>query len=161
MRLFSPALLVVALACGHPALAAEPAPAPGWPPSEAARDRIVELRAVMSSREATPGEREAARRELAAMLRSPAAPAEPVKAVARAPRAAIAPFPALVSPVAPLPQAPAAVMVPAPRTMPAWPDAESERAASRFKVDPATGGVMVRTPQGYVDPNTGHRLPKR
>lgn len=160
MRLTPAAALFVALAGPAPAVAAEPVATPAWPPTAAARDRMQELRTVMSSRDATPAQREAARQELAAMLRSPAAPPEPMT-VATPPRAAIAPFPAIVSPALQVPQAPTASVVAAPRAIPAWPDAEREAPVSRFKVDPTSGSVMVQTPQGYVDPRTGHRVPRK
>jgi len=148
---------VLGAAPGSPAADTPPA----WPPSAAAQERIAELRGVLFSREASPAQREAARRELSAVLRNPAAPREPVTPSIAPPRAAIAPFPAIASPLAILPSAPAAVVVPAPRAIPAWPDAERETPASRFKVNPSGGALLVETPQGYVDPRTGHRIPKR
>lgn len=158
MRALSIVVVLGVLGAAPESRAAEAAPA--WPPSAATQERITELRGVLSSREASPAQREAARRELAAVLRSPASPREPVTPSIAPPRAAIAPFPAITSPLAILPSAPAATVVPAPRAIPAWPDAEREMPASRFQVHPSGGAVLVETPQGYVDPRTGHRIPK-
>ncbi len=134
--------------------------APAWPPSAEARSRIAELQAVMSARDSTPAQREAAREALARLLRHPdAAEPEELPAV----RAAIAPFPPIPAP-APALQARTATLVAAPRAIPplslpifglALPP------AGRVVIDPATGALFRDTGLGFIDPATGRRIPKR
>ena len=64
----APAILALGLAA-LPALALDTAP---WPPPDAQASRIRELQGVIMSRDSTAAQREAAREELAAFLKSPA-----------------------------------------------------------------------------------------
>jgi hypothetical protein len=123
-----------------------------------------ELQAEISSKEATPEQREAARRELGRLLKSPGS-APPVKPPARA---AIQPFPSVPAAAVPLP--------PAPRTDPGDVAKLEVVTPSRAIVNPATGTVIApvgstvidlrsgrvlqETPSGYMDPLTGRLVPR-
>ena len=123
-----------------------------------------ELQAEISSRQATPEQREAARRELGRLLRSPGA-APPAKSPARA---AIQPFPSVPA---------ASIALPAsPRVDPGDVARLEVVGPSRAIVNPATGTVIApvgstvidlrsgrvlqETPSGYLDPVTGRLIPR-
>jgi hypothetical protein len=130
-----------------------------------------ELQAEIHAKEATPEQREAARRELARLLKSPAAKS-PASGEGRGegsqPRAAIQPFPPIVAPALPLP--------PAPRVDPGDVARLEVVGPSRAIVNPATGAplmplgstmvdtrtgrVLAETPSGFMDPVTGRLIPK-
>ncbi|HEX3097877.1 MAG TPA: hypothetical protein VHQ02_09170 [Usitatibacter sp.] len=142
-----------------------------WPPPEPVQSRMRELQALIRSPGSTMAEREAAREELAGLLKSPAGRDRTTPEEARkvpAARAAIEPYPSVVKPLPPVATTnppPAGVahleVVPAlkppavnPRTgAPALP-------SGRFAVDPSTGGVLHEVPGGYVDPRTGQFVPR-
>jgi hypothetical protein len=153
-------LFVVAL----PAAATDAA---SWPPPDAVVSRMHELQGVISDPESSASQREAARKALADLLKSPAGQAKgptpdekPVH-----PRAAIQPFGQIVKP-APVVSVPVPgvatvdVVVPpritiAPRT--GSPIVPSVGGAA---VDPRTGHIQHETPYGYIDPRTGQFTPK-
>jgi len=124
-----------------------------------------ELQEALSARDATPEQREAARRELARLLMRPGA-ASPV--APGPPRAAIQPSPSIAAPVVPSP--------PAARVDPDDVARLEVTGPSRAIVNPRTGTVvapigstvidlrsgtvLVETPSGYMDPRTGQLIPK-
>jgi len=141
--------------------------APTWPPSEAARARIAELQAVLSSRDATDAQRRAAREELSSYLRLGKPPE--VKAPARAATSPVpgyidtptigkafagspAPVTAPMTRVAPAPPTPSPIANPAGGVVVPTPAGA---------IDPKTGATYVETPAGYIDPRTGQVVPRR
>ena len=144
------------------AFAASALESPTWPPSEEVAARMHELQQVISARDSTPALREAAREELAAMLKSPAGrkPAEPLP-----PRAAIQPFPGIRTPAIPLPPPPAegvarleVIQPPRPLIVPQTGSVLEPREG--YALDPRTGRVWKETPTGYLDPATGRFVPR-
>jgi len=159
-RRFIAALGFIAL----PALAGD---APAWPPSGEVQARMHELQQVIIARDSTPAQRDAARAELANLLKSPsghdkATPDE--KPLRAAPRAAIDPYPSIGAPSIPaIPTPPSAgngvarlevtqhsrpFLIPIPG------------AAGRIAIDPRTGDILRETPAGFVDPKTGQLHPR-
>lgn len=141
-----------------------------WPPPGNVEARMRELQQVIGSRDSTMAQRGAAREELSGLLKSPAGqqrgratdekPQRPV-------RAAIDPYPSVVTPVnvAPLP-APASagvaqievIVPPKPIVNPQTGTVASP--AGRFAVDPRTGNVLHEAGAGFVDPRTGQFVPR-
>ena len=161
------AAIVVALAAPA-ALALESAT---WPPPAPLVEHMHALQQVIIDPQSTAAQREAAREELANLLRSPAGqrPAGEERP-ARPARAAIIPFPSVVQPLPPekpvvppsevahveVIQPPKALVVPGKGavilpTSPATPG---------FAVDPLTGNVLHGVPGGYVEPKTGQFIPR-
>jgi hypothetical protein len=141
-----------------------------WPPSEEVASRMKSLQETLRDPKATAAQREAAREELAGLLKSPAGQARGRTAdekPARPARAAIDPYPSVVRPTpAPAPAAPPPegvarleVVDPPkpvvdPRTGTVLPS------AGDFAIDPRTGAVLHSTPGGFVDPKTGQFIPR-
>ena len=166
MRARFVAALLLAAAGG--AFAADGAP---WPPPEPVQSRMRELQAAIRDPGSTMAQREAAREELAGLLKSPAGRDRATPEEARkvpAARAAIDPYPAIVKPLPPIAATnppPAGVarleVVPAPRPPATNPRTGAPALPSgRFAVDPTTGGVLHEVPGGYVDPRTGQFVPR-
>lgn len=139
-----------------------------WPPPAGVEARMHELQGVIASRDASPGQREAARRELAALLRNPAARA-PTPDQDKAPaRAAIEPYPRIVKPAeGPVPPAPPVAhleVIEPPKTLVPIPGSASAAVPAgpggNFAIDPRTGGVLHAVPGGYIDPRTGQFVPR-
>jgi hypothetical protein len=141
-----------------------------WPPPAPVENRMRELQQVIGSPESTAPQREAAREELAGLLKSPAGQLRGRTAdekPERPARAAIDPFPSIVKPNAtPLPptggvahveviEAPRSVIVPKSGAV-LTPSAPS----GRFAIDPRTGSVLQQIPGGYIDPRTGLVTPR-
>lgn len=163
------AAIVVALAAPA-AFALETAT---WPPPAPEQDRMHALQQVIIDPQSSAAKREAAREELANLLRGPAGqrPAGEEKP-ARPPRAAIVPFPSVVRPLPPeknlvppsevahveVIQPPKPVVIPGKGTV-AVPTAPTLPAPG-FAVDPLTGNVLHGVPGGYVDPKTGQFIPR-
>jgi hypothetical protein len=136
-----------------------------WPPPAPVEARMHELQHVIGDPHATPGEREAARKELGDMLKSPAGQArgrtpdeKPVRA-----RAAIEPLGPIVKPaqspaIATPPVAHVEVISPPPASVAGHPNVAAP--ANGFAVDPRNGHVLHETINGYVDPRTGQFTPK-
>ena len=154
-------------ALGFVALPALAADAPAWPPSEEVQARMHELQQVIIARDSTVAQRDAARAELANLLKSPsgygkATPDE--KPVRVAPRAAIDPFPSIAAPTIPaIPNPPSAgngvarlevIQPPRPFLIPI------PGAAGRIAIDPRTGDILRETPSGFFDPKTGQLHPR-
>ncbi len=158
-----------ALACGLAlaAMLAAAAETAQWPPPSAVEARMHELQGVLSSRESTSAEREAAREELSGLLKSPAGQARgrtPDEKPTRPARAAIDPFPSVVRPEISPPVTPApplahveVVVPPKPIVTPSGAVASP---SNRFAIDPRTGAVLHEIPGGYVDPRTGQVVPR-
>ena len=159
-RRFLAALGVAAL----PALAVD---APAWPPSEELQARMHELQQVIIARDSTPSQRDAARAELANLLKSPsghdkATPDQ--KPLHPPPRAAIDPYPSIAAPSIPaIPTPPSAgngvarlevIQPPRPFLIPI------PGAAGRIAIDPRTGDILRETPSGFIDPKTGALHPR-
>ncbi len=159
------------------ALAASPVHAAGaaWPPPEAQLARMRALQAVIGDPGSTTAQRDAARAELGALLRSPQARGResrgahgaPRRAPARPapPRAAIQPFPSVVMPAPPpLPAKPPGVahleVVEPPKTAVNPQTGSPAVPAGNFAIDPRTGAVLHPVPGGYVDPATGQFVPR-
>ncbi len=137
---------------------------PQWPPPSPVEARMRELQAIIGSRESTAAEREAARKELAGLLKSPAGQARGPTRDEKPARAAIEPLPSMVRPLeGKMPSAPplAHVEVVTPPKMLTIPSTGSTTTPSgRFAVDPRTGAVLHEIPGAYVDPKTGQVIPK-
>lgn len=124
-----------------------------------------ELQAEISSKEATPAQREAARQELGSLLKSPGAALPPAKS---APRAAIQPFPSIAAPTVPAPNAPrvdpddvARLEVVGPSRAIVNPSTGAPvMPLGSTVVDTRTGRVLTETPSGYMDPVTGRLIPR-
>jgi len=150
-----------------PAIALESAQ---WPPPDEVAGRMKALQERLRDPKATAAQREAAREELAGLLKSPAGQARGRTAdekPTRPARAAIDPYPSIVRPTpAPAPAAPPPegvaklqVVEPPkavvdPRTGMVLPR------AGDFAIDPRTGAVLHSTPGGFVDPKTGQFIPR-
>ena len=119
--------------------------------------RMQALHQTINDPKSTMDQRQAAREELANLLKSPAGQAP-------APRAAIEPFgpivkPAINPPISTPPVAHLEVTQP-PRTTVAPSGIAAAPAASGTAIDPRNGHVLTETPNGYIDPRTGHFIPK-
>ena len=126
-----------------------------------------ELQEAISARDATPEQREAARRELTGLLKSPgtAQSTPPAKGPTRA---NIQPFASVEASVVP--------SVPAARVDPDDVARLEVTGPSRAIINPRTGSVVAptgstvfdlrsgrvlqETPSGYLDPRTGQLIPK-
>jgi hypothetical protein len=129
-----------------------------------------ELQQILQAPDVSAAEREAAREELAALLKSPAGQTrgrtrdeKPVRPA----RAAIDPFPSVVKPTPPPPPAatpPAGVarieIVEPPRHVVIPQTGSTLQPSGRFAIDPRTGNVLHETPAGYIDPRTGQFVPR-
>ena len=142
-----------------------------WPPPEKVEARMHELQAAIRDPRSTLAQREAARGELAGLLKSPAGQEQgptPGAKPMRPARAAIDPYPGVVRPLPPLgdavPPAPgvAHLDVLAPPVAPQVnPRAVTPAApAQDFAINPVTGHVLHPVPGGYVDPRNGQRFPR-
>ena len=159
------ALLVFSLA----ALAARAVDDTSWPPPGKVEARMHELQAAIRDPRATLEQREAAREELANLLKSPAGQDKPTpdEKAAKPARAAIQPFPSVVKPLPPISESvptPAGVahlevlappVAPLVNPQPIAPPAP----AQNFAIDPLTGHVLHPVPGGYIDPTNGARFP--
>ena len=138
--------------------------APQWPPPEAEVRRMRELQAEISSKEATPGRREAARQELGKLLKAPGA-APPPRSPARA---AVQPQPSIPAPNLAMPVAPRVDPDDVARLEVVGPSRAIVNPATGTLVAPVgstvidlrSGTVLVETPSGYVDPRNGRLIPK-
>jgi hypothetical protein len=142
-----------------------------WPPPEPVQARMRELQALIRGPASTMAEREAAREELAGLLKSPTGRDRTTPEEARkvpAARAAIDPYPSVVKPLPPIAATnppPGGVahleVVPAPKPPAMNPRTGAPALPSgRFAIDPTTGGVLHEVPGGYVDPRTGQLIPR-
>ncbi len=162
---FGPAGAAIVLAIA-PALAAE---TPQWPPPDDVGTRMRELQQVIIARGSTLAQREAAREELAGLLKSPAGRARgptPDEKPVRPARAAIDPYPSVVAPVNVAPAPPPAsgvahvdVMIP-PKPVVIQQSGTAISSSGRFAIDPRTGNVLHESGAGYVDPRTGQFVPR-
>lgn len=135
-----------------------------------------ELQAAIVKRDSTPEQRDAARKELARLLMSPAARASssPLGEGKPRPRAAIEPFPSVPAPAAPLKvpmpgvaelevvRAPKPVVIPqtgVTAATPYLPDGASQPRGN-FAIDPRTGNILHGTGAAYIDPRTGQIIPR-
>lgn len=142
-----------------------------WPPPDSVAARMKALQETLSSAGTTPAQREAAREELSGLLKSPAGQAKGRSRDEKPARAAIGPFPSVISRAPSTPSAPAVTARPSagvahlevveppkiivdPRTGSAAPQ------TGRFAIDPRTGSVLHETPAGFVDPKTGRFVPR-
>ena len=156
------ARLVVLLAMA--ALPAAAADGPSWPPSEAVQQRMHELQQVIIARDSTLAQRDAAREELANLLKSPAGRDKATPDEKPPPRAAIEPHGPILMPAIPAAPRPA----PAPSDVARLEVTQPPRpilipipgAAGRIAIDPMTGTLLRETPAGYVDPRTGQLHPR-
>ena len=139
-----------------------------WPPPKGVVERMHALEAAIRDPRSTLAQREAAREELAGLLKSPAGRAmAPPREPKLAPRAAILPYPGVVEPLPPIekavppPPGVAHLEVVAPPKAPAVnPQTGSvAQPSGKFAIDPATGNVLHAVPGGYVDPRTGQFIP--
>lgn len=163
-------MAVAAGAFAAPAFALDTAQ---WPPPDPVAQRMRELQAAIRAPSSTLVEREAAREELAGLLKSPAGQRRgrtPDERPPRPARAAIEPFPSVVKPLPPR-----AAAVPSPPPSPGIAHVEVieppkpaidprtgsvAAPAGRFATDPRTGNVLHEVPGGYVDPRTGQFIPR-
>ena len=163
MRLRAAALVALALA----PLAAAALDEAGWPPPPEVLGRMRDLQAKIGDPSSTKEERDAARSELSALLKAPAAGDKPDGA-RRPARAAIDPYPSVVKPIEermpPLPAPPTARLevIDPPRKPVIDPVSGSviQPASPGIAIDPRTGRILHETPSGYVDPRSGRFIPK-
>jgi hypothetical protein len=139
-----------------------------WPPPGEVIERMNALEAVIRDPQSTLPQREAAREELAGLLKSPAGRAMgPPREPKLPPRAAIQPYPSVVQPLpsleksVPPPPGIAHLEVVEPPNAPAVNPLTGSvaRPSGNFAIDPATGDVLHGVPGGYVDPRTGQFIP--
>jgi hypothetical protein len=157
------AALLGAALVALPALALD---SPQWPPPGDEEARMQELRQVIIARDSTPAQRDAARKELVGLLKSPAGRARgPLPAERRPARAAIDLIPSSVVNVAPLAPPPGGVahvevvVPPKPVIVPNTGIAVAPT-TSTFAIDPRTGHILHEAGTGYVDPRTGQFIPR-
>jgi hypothetical protein len=161
------ARLAAALALALVAMPATALESAEWPPSPEVASRMKTLQEKLRDPDATAAQREAAREELAGLLKSPAGQARGRTADEKPARAAIDPYPSVVRPPpapAPAPPPPEDVAklevveppkpVVDPRTGTVLPR------AGDFAIDPRTGAVLHSTPGGFIDPKTGQFIPR-
>ena len=158
------ALLAMLACCALPAFALEQAQ---WPPPKETVERMRALQDTMRSPDITAAQREAAREELSSLLKSPAGQSRgrtPDEKPARAPRAAIDPFPSVVRPVditpAPGALAPAEGVARLEVTAPPRPVVIPQTGiviepGKPVAIDTRTGNALHAIPGGYIDPRTG------
>lgn len=162
------AFLVLMALLASAAFAADDA---AWPPPQSVQSRMHALQGRIRAADSTPAQREAAREELAALLKSPAGRERTTPEEARKvppARAAIEPYPSVVKPLPPAAAAnppPRGVarleVVPGPNPPVVNPRTGAPAVPSgRFAIDPVTGHVLHETPGGYVDPRTGQFVPR-
>jgi hypothetical protein len=158
---------MLALLLATAATIAVAAETPQWPPPAPVETRMKELQAIIGGKDATKEQREAARKELSGLLKSPAGQARgptPDEKPARPPRAAIEPLPSMVKPLeGKMPPAPPLAhveVVTPPKTLTIPSTGSTTTPSGRFAVDPRTGAVLHEIPGGYVDPKTGQVVPK-
>lgn len=113
------------------------------------------LHQAINDPKSTAAQREAAREELAHLLKSPAG---------QAPRAAIDPIgpivkPAVNPPISAPPLAHVDVTQP-PRTTVTPGGMAAAPASGSTAINPRNGHVLTETPAGYIDPRTGQFTPK-
>jgi len=138
-----------------------------WPPPAADVARMRALQQEIVKRDSTPEQRDAARKELALLLMSPAARDAPPAlgdGRKRAPRAAIDPYPSIPAP-APAPRVPMPGVAELEVVSPPRPIVDPRTGAAAapgpgFAIDPRTGAVLHETPSGYIDPRTGRLVPR-
>jgi hypothetical protein len=146
---------------------------PTWPPPDPVLARMHALQRVIIDPQSTGAERQAARDELAGLLRSPAGEAKaptPEEEARHPARAAILPFPSVVKPLPPekpvvVPPSEVAhvevLQPPKPVAIPGKGTAIVPTApAPGFAVDPTNGHVLHGVNGGYVDPRTGQFVPR-
>ena len=161
-------LLLAGLATATSAFALEDAQ---WPPPPETAQRMRELQRAIIDPSSTTQQRDAARRELSGLLKSPAGNGRPTPQEKRPARAAIDPLPSVVKPWE---------RVPAPPVLPAPP---AEGVARVEVIEPPkpvivpqtgrlaapAGGVLIDSQgnvlhpipgAGYVDPRTGQFVPR-
>lgn len=140
-----------------------------WPPPAGMAERMRELQLVIMDRESTMAQREAAREELARLLKSPAGQARgrmPGEKPPRPARAAIEPFPSVVKPAerVPTPPPPAGVahveVIEPPKPVVIPQTGAPALPSGSFAIDPRTGNVLHGIPGGYIDPRTGQVVPR-
>jgi hypothetical protein len=161
------ARLAAALALALVAMPATALESAEWPPSPEVASRMKTLQEKLRDPDVTAAQREAAREELAGLLKSPAGQARGRTADEKPARAAIDPYPSVVRPPpapAPAPPPPEDVAklevveppkpVVDPRTGTVLPR------AGDFAIDPRTGAVLHSTPGGFIDPKTGQFIPR-
>jgi hypothetical protein len=137
-----------------------------WPPTEAVASRMKALQEAVHDPKATAAQREAAREELAGLLKSPAGQVRGRTPDEKPVRAAIDPFPSVVRPApsAPAPPPPGGVakleVVAPPKPLVDPRSGTVLPRAGEFAIDPRTGAVLHPTPGGFVDPRTGQFIPR-
>jgi hypothetical protein len=159
------ALAAVFLIACVPAAAAEAA---SWPPPDAVVSRMHDLQEVMADPASTGAQREAARKELSDLLKSPAGQAKgptPDEKPAHPPRAAIQPFGQIVKPApvvsVPVPGVATVDVIQPPRiTIAPQTGHAIVPSTGGTAVAPLTGHIQHETPYGYIDPRTGQFTPK-
>jgi hypothetical protein len=143
---------------------------PTWPPPPGVESRMRELQLVLIDRAATAPQREAAREELASLLKSPAGqargrtadekPARPARAAIEPFASVVKPAPALVSPSLPMPGVAHVEVIEPPKRLVVPQTGIAPVPTTRFAIDPRTGAVLHEIPGGYIDPRTGQVVPR-
>jgi hypothetical protein len=151
--------------CAAGVIAAE---TPAWPPPPGIEARMRELQQVLIDRASTAPEREAAREELASLLKSPAGQMRgrtPDEKPPRPARAAIEPFPSVLRPSPAPPPLPSpgvaqVEIVEPPKRIVIPQTGSAPVPTQRFAIDPRTGNVLHEIPGAYIDPRTGQIVPR-
>jgi hypothetical protein len=156
------ALAVLLVAAATIAVAAE---TPQWPPPAGVEARMKDLQAIIGGKDVTKEQREAARKELSGLLKSPAGQARgPTPDEKRPARAAIEPLPSMVKPLeGKMPSAPPLAhveVVSPPKTIVLPGTGVATTPSAGFAVNPRTGAILHEIPGGYIDPRTGQVVPK-
>jgi hypothetical protein len=139
-----------------------------WPPADATAARMRELQWVIIDRDSTPAQREAAREELAGLLKSPAGRSRGRTPDEKPPRAAIDPYPSIVKPVNVVPATPPPAesgiahidVTSPPRPIVIPQTGVAVIPSGRFAIDPRTGNVLHEAGSGFIDPRTGQFVPR-
>jgi hypothetical protein len=162
--------ILVAIAAAFAAGSAAALDEAQWPPPGDVAARMHELQHVIISPESSMAQREAAREELANLLRSPAGQGRGTgrdQGPQRPARAAIQPFPSVVKPAerVPTPVPPAEVahveIVEPPKPVTIVPSTGQavRPTPNEFAID-SHGRVLHPVPGGYLDPRTGVVTPR-
>ena len=139
-----------------------------WPPPPEVLGKMRDLQSTIVDPASSKEQRAAARRELARLMKGPAARYRPSTYEKRQAREAIDPFPSVGKPsetrLPPPPTArleviPEPAPLPRPKINPST-GSVVQPSAPGVAVDPRTGHILHETPAGYVDPRTGRFIPK-
>lgn len=156
-------IALLALAC-LPVLAVE---SPAWPPPEGVATRMRELQGVLSARDSSAVQREAAREELSGLLKSPAGQARGRATDEKPTRPARAAVDVVPTTVIPAPHSPLSMpgvarieVIDPPKARIDLRSSIPAAPAGPVSFDPRTGNMLHEIPGGAIDPRTGRLTPR-